>query len=346
MDPKTEVIIQLKNLTKKFKFVTAVNNLNLEIYKGEILGFLGPNGAGKTTTMKLIASLLHPNEGEIFIRENGKLQKLSSHNKDYLLDNIGFLIENPEFYKDRTPRQLLTLFAKLKGYPRKKIENQVEEIVHMVGLSQWIDQKLGTFSKGMRQKIGILSALVHDPSILVLDEPQTGLDPKARREIRELLLQLKNQGKTIFLSSHLLYEIAEIADRVAIISHGILVACDTLENLESQAKSSQIQVELLNIKNMNDINEAGFQIDKLIQSFLSEPIRYNKDSGVFELPFDGDPEKQYKILQILVQNEMKIIDFTVSKADLLETLYLQHISQSDKTYKEFQKKAIKVEKII
>ena len=343
MDPTPEIIIELKNLTKKFKFITAVNNLNLEIYSGEILGFLGPNGAGKTTTMKLMASLLHPTEGEIFIRENGKLQKLTSHNKDYLLDNIGFLIENPEFYKDRTPRQLLTLFAKLKGYPRNKIADRVEEIVHMVGLSQWIDEKLGTFSKGMRQKIGILSSLVHDPAILVLDEPQTGLDPKARREIRDLLIQLKNEGKTIFLSSHLLYEISEIADRVAIISHGILVACDTLENLEAQSKSSQIQVELLN---MNDINEAGMQIDKLIQSFLSEPIRYNKDSRVFELPFDGDPEKQYKILQTLVQNGMKIIDFTVSKADLLESLYLQHISQSDKTYKEFQKKAIKVEKII
>ena len=343
MDSKPEIIIELKNLTKKFKFVTAVNDLNLEIYKGEILGFLGPNGAGKTTTMKLMASLLKPTEGEIFIRENGKLQKLASNNKDYLLDNIGFLIENPEFYKVNTPRQLLTLFAKLKGYPRDKINDRVAEIIHMVDLSQWIDQKLGTFSKGMRQKIGILSALVHDPVILVLDEPQTGLDPKARREIRDLLLQLKNQGKTIFLSSHLLYEIAEIADRVAIISHGILVACDTLENLEAQSKSSHIQVELLN---MNDINETGMQIDKLIQSFLTEPIRYNKDSRVFELPFDGDPEKQYKILQVLIQNGMKIIDFTVSKADLLESLYLQHISQSDKTYKEFQKKAIKVENII
>jgi len=166
MDPKPEVIIELNELSKNFKFVKAVNNLNLEIYRGEILGFLGPNGAGKTTTMKLMASLLKPTEGEIFIRENGKLQKLSSHNKDYLLDNIGFLIENPEFYKDRTPRQLLTLFAKLKGFPRNKIEDRVEEIVHMVGLSQWIDQKLGTFSKGMRQKIGILSAMVHDPAIL------------------------------------------------------------------------------------------------------------------------------------------------------------------------------------
>ncbi len=343
MDPKPEVIIELKNLTKKFKFITAVNDLNLDIYRGEILGFLGPNGAGKTTTMKLLANLLKPTEGEIFIRENGNLQKLTSKNKDVLLDNIGFLIENPEFYKDNTPRQLLSLFAKLKGYPREKIEDRVEEIVHMVGLSQWIDQKVGTFSKGMRQKIGILSALVHDPAILVLDEPQTGLDPKARREIRDLLIRLKNQGKTIFLSSHLLYEIAEIADRVAIISHGILVACDTLENLESQAKSSLIQVELLN---MTDINEPGMKIDKLISSLLSEPIRYNKDSRVFELPFDGDPEKQYKILQTLVQNGMKIIDFTVSKADLLESLYLQHISKSDKTYQDYQKKAVKIEKII
>ncbi|MHA1718116.1 MAG: ABC transporter ATP-binding protein [Promethearchaeota archaeon] len=343
MKPKTEVIIEIKNLTKKFKYITAVNDLNLEIFKGEILGFLGPNGAGKTTTMKLLAHLLKPNNGEIFIRENGKLQKLSSKNKDYLLDNIGFLIENPEFYKDNTPRQLLTLFAKLKGYPRHKIDERVEEIVHMVGLSQWIDHKMGTFSKGMRQKIGILSALVHDPAILVLDEPQTGLDPKSRKEIRDLLINLKNEGKTIFLSSHLLYEISEIADRIAIISHGILVACDTLENLEMQAKSSQIQMELLDNTNIGDNIK---KMNEIIHSYLSEPIRYNHDSKLFEIPFDGTPEKQYIILKILIENGLKIIDFTVSKTDLLERLYLQHISQSDKTYKEFQKKSVIVEKII
>ncbi|GAH60169.1 unnamed protein product, partial [marine sediment metagenome] len=246
-----EILIQIKNLTKKFGNFTAVKGVNLEIQRGEIVGFLGPNGAGKTTTMKMMSHLLKPNEGEVLIRANGELQKLTNRNKDYLLDNIGFLIEIPAFYGKVTPKEILKYFAKLKGYPRKNINERIDTVLKMVGMSEWKDKKIGTFSKGMKQKIGILSAIVHDPDIVVLDEPQTGLDPVARKEVRDFIMNLKKIGKTVFLSSHLLYEISEVADRIAIIHHGKLIAFDTLDNLEGKAMKSVIHFELLNSPDEN-----------------------------------------------------------------------------------------------
>ncbi|MHA1674757.1 MAG: ATP-binding cassette domain-containing protein, partial [Promethearchaeota archaeon] len=156
MPQSTDILIELRQLSKKFGKFTAVDKVSLQIYRGECIGFLGPNGAGKSTTMKMVANLLRPTAGEIWIRTKGNLEQLSSQNKDRLLDNAGFLIESPAFYKTSTPRQILTYFAKLKGYPRPEIKSRVENIVGMIGLSKWIDEKIGTFSKGMKQKIGIV----------------------------------------------------------------------------------------------------------------------------------------------------------------------------------------------
>ena len=342
-DLENEVLIEFKNLTKKFGHFTAVNDLSLRIFKGEVLGFLGPNGAGKSTAMKMMANLLNPTSGEVWVNYNHNLERLTKYNQDFLLDNIGFLIENPAFYADNTPRQVLTLFAKLKGYPREKIKDRVEDVVKMIGMGQWIDNKLGTFSKGMRQKIGIISAIVHDPAIIVLDEPHTGLDPKARREVRDFLLKLKAAKKTVFLSSHLLYEVSEIADRVAIISHGILVACDTLDNLEEEAKKSVIDLELIGWENPGAMIK---KINEAIGDFLNGPTRYNPDQKLFELQFDGSQEKQYDMLHKLITSGIKVIEFSVPKAGLLEDLYLKYVSESDRTFKQYQKKAVKVESIL
>ncbi len=277
--------------------------------------------------MKMIAYLLKPNEGEILIRGNGELLKLSSHNKDYLLNNIGFLIENPFFYGNVTPRLILSYFAKLKGYPSKKVGERIEEVIEMFGMSDWIDKKIKTFSKGMRQKIGIASAIIHDPDIIVLDEPSTGLDPGARRDVRDFILKLKKIGKTIFLSSHLLYEISEVADRVAIINHGKLIAFDTLDNLESKAKKSIINFELLKQPNKN-INEILNHIKEIVTPLTGVPyetnwIDYNEDNGVFQIFFDGHPENQRLILKTLLQHDYKVIEFSVPKAGLLENLFIE-----------------------
>ena len=325
-----DIMIEFRNLTKKFKDFYAVSNINLEISRGEIVGFLGPNGAGKSTTMKMLAHLLKPTEGEIWIRGNGELQKLSSHNKDYLLNNIGFLIENPAFYGNVTPRLVLKYFASLKGYPRNKINNRIEEIIEFFRMSDWIDKKIKTFSKGMRQKIGIASAIIHDPDIIVLDEPSTGLDPKARIEIRDFILKLKKIGKTIFLSSHLLYEVSEIADRVAIINKGNLIAFDTLDNLEAKAKKSIIHFELFghpeeNIKSMlKNIEEIVYPLTGISRDL--NWVNYIEESKIFQIFFNGHSENQLNIFEALLKNGYRIIEFSVPKAGLLENLFLEMVN--------------------
>lgn len=337
-----EILVSLRNLTKKFGSFTAVSNINLDIYKGEIVGFLGPNGAGKSTTMKMMAKLLKPTSGEVLIRDDGALLKLSNRTKDRLLDNIGFLIENPAFYDSQSPRQILSYFAKLKGYPRDKITQRVEEVVAMVNMTDWIDTKIGKFSKGMRQKIGVISAIVHDPDIVVLDEPQTGLDPRARKEVRDFILKLKEMGKTIFISSHLLFEISEVADRVAIISNGVIIAFDTLDNLEAIVKKSVIRMEMLNPPE-NNSGELVYKINKIVEpltGLINEngATRFNPDTKIFEIKFDGNSDRQFQILEALLQNGIKVIEFSVPKAGLLEDLYLDFVKDSRRIKTDKKKK--------
>jgi len=328
-----DIVIQVKNITKKFGKFYAVNGVSLDIKRGEIVGFLGPNGAGKTTTMKMIANLLIPNEGEIWIRANGEIQKLSRKNKDFLLDNIGFLIEIPAFYGKVTPKEILKYFAKLKGYPRHKLDERIDTILKMVGMSEWKDKKIGTFSKGMRQKIGILSAIVHDPDIVVLDEPQTGLDPGARKEVRDFIMNLKKMGKTVFLSSHLLYEISEVADRIAIIHLGKIIAFDTLDNLEGRAMKSVIHFELLNPPedNLDDFIKKLKQLVVPLTGITEEEswIKYDYDSKVTQVFFNGNPKSQTQILKKLLDNGYEILEYSVPKAGLLESLFIELTKTND-----------------
>jgi len=327
-----KVAISLRNLTRNFRDFTAVSDLSLDLPYGEIIGFLGPNGAGKSTTMKMIAGLIKPSEGEIIIGTNGETEKLTSFNKDRILSHVGFLIENPTFYGHMTPRQILRYFAELKGYPRKQIKARVEEVVKLVGLTDWIDKKIKTFSKGMRQKIGLASALVHDPEILVLDEPQTGLDPKARKETRELLLSLKKQGKTIFLSSHLLYEVSEISDKIGIINHGKLIAFDTVKNLEKNVKKSTLQIELLHAPEdlEGKINQMTELISPIVKAKKNEEIiQFKPELNLFEVSFDGSAEKKNEILEVLQDNGIRISGISVPRTNLLESLYIDFMAEDD-----------------
>jgi ABC-2 type transport system ATP-binding protein len=334
--PMTEenIMIRFENLTKKFGSFTAVKGISLEISRGEIVGFLGPNGAGKSTTMKLMANLISPTAGEVWIRHNGVLEKMTNANKDLLMAKMGFLIETPVFYDNVTPRQILTYFAKLKAYPKHLVAKRVEDLVAMVKLSDWIDKPIKNFSKGMNQKIGIISTIVHDPEIVVLDEPHSGLDPKARKEVRDFILSLKAQGKTIFLSSHLLYEISEIADKIAFISHGELLAYDTLKNLELKTQHSTIQIELEDKVDQNAIPDLVERLtNTLIKNKINligdNPVRYNTDLHVFEVNFDGTSKNQKVILNSFIQEGIAITTFSVPKANLLEKIYLDFVAQPE-----------------
>ncbi|GAB4318722.1 MAG: ABC transporter ATP-binding protein [Promethearchaeota archaeon] len=333
---KDQPVIELVDLTKRFGAFTAVDRLNLEVRRGEILGFLGPNGAGKSTTMKMVAGLLRPSEGEVRIRDDGAVHVLTSRNKDALLRRLGFLIENPAFYPNVTPRQVLAYFAKLKGFPRDRVAERVEEVVNQVGMADWLDHQIRDFSKGMRQKVGVASALVHDPDVLVLDEPQTGLDPKARKEMRDLLSELKERGKTIFLSSHILFDVSEVADRVAIISHGQLVAVDTVDNLEARARHSVIRVETLD----DHDDQAALNLCAKLEPKLRPltglekedvefTIQFDRETRTLEVLFDGSREAQHAILKRLLEEGVRVTEFSVPKANLLEELYVKLVDQAE-----------------
>ncbi len=262
------------------------------------------------------------------------------------MERMGFLVESPTFYSHMTPRQLLTYFAKLSGYPRDRISARVEEMVDAIGLGDWIDHAVKDFSKGMRQKLGILSAVIHDPDVVVLDEPQTGLDPKAQKEMRDFIRHMKEQGKTVFLSSHMLYEITEIADRVAIISQGKLVAVDSLQNLEVAAKYARVKVKVLAKRGSKEAGEIIAQYNPLLAplagltasggsmkagdvGFGVPPMTYNPDAGEFEIAFNGTPQAQRDILKKLVDGGLDVIEFNVPKTSFLEQVYLSLIQEQE-----------------
>lgn len=218
-----EPVLEIENLSKNFGKRLAVNNLSLSVGEGQIYGFLGPNGAGKSTTIRMIFGLINPSGGSIKLF--GKL--LSSSNRK-ILSSVGGLIESPDFYKFLSARNNLKLLGRLnEGF----VESEVVDVLEKVGLSGRADDLVKTYSHGMIQRLGIAQALMNKPKLLVLDEPSTGLDPVWMKNVRELIMELASDGTAIFLSSHILSEVEQIATHVGIVSKGNLIIQDSLEKL-------------------------------------------------------------------------------------------------------------------
>jgi len=226
----SDLAIKTVNLTKRYsglwskQAVDAVKNLNLEVYRGEIFGFLGPNGAGKTTTIKVLLGIIYPTEGEAYV-----LGQPAGDPKNHY--RISYLPETPYFYDYMTGREILTFYAKLFGIAEPERSKRVNELLDRVGLSRAADQTLRTYSKGMLQRIGLAQCLINDPELLILDEPTAGLDPIAHIDIRDMILDLRNQGKTLFISSHQLSDVERVCDRVAILNKGVMVQLGRIEEL-------------------------------------------------------------------------------------------------------------------
>ena len=204
--------------------VVAVKDLSLRIEPGEVYGLLGPNGSGKSTTLKIILGLVSPTSGrtEIFERDSRLVESREA---------VGFLPENPYFYKYLTGEETLRFFGRLCGMTRAELKKRVNELLDLVGLNKARDRRLETYSKGMLQRIGLAQALIHDPRLVVLDEPTAGVDPAGSREIRDLIMDLKRRGITVLLSSHLLAQAQEICDRIGILADGVLVREGRLQEL-------------------------------------------------------------------------------------------------------------------
>ncbi len=222
--------INIRALTKVFPIpfrrqtVVAVRDLNLHVETGEVYGLLGPNGSGKSTTLKILLGLVSPTRGStnIFGRDSSEVRSRAS---------VGFLPENPYFYKYLTGEETLRFFGRLCRLRGSLLQKRIDEMLALVGLSKARDRRLGTYSKGMLQRIGLAQALIHEPRLLVLDEPTAGVDPAGSRDICDLILNLKHRGITVMLSSHLLAQAQEICDRVGILANGVLVREGRLEEL-------------------------------------------------------------------------------------------------------------------
>lgn len=227
-----EVVV--KNLVKKYGGHKAVDNINFQVNKGEVLGFLGPNGAGKSTTMKIITCYLAPTEGDV---EVGGYSILKEPEKVKQL--IGYLPENNPLYLDMPIIEYLEFSALLQGVPRERVSGRIKEMIRVCGLMGEKHKLIGELSKGYRQRVGLAQAMIHDPQVLILDEPTTGLDPNQIVEIRKLIKEIGKE-KTVILSTHNLPEVESTCDRILIINKGKIVADGTAKNLRGEAKGKEI----------------------------------------------------------------------------------------------------------
>jgi ABC-2 type transport system ATP-binding protein len=242
-----DIVIEIENLTKDYdvgfwkkKKVRALDGLSLAVERGQIFGFLGGNGAGKTTTIKILMSLLFPTSGTARIL-GADISDVAMHRR------IGYCPENPYFYDYLTARELMNYFAQLFGYDSAQQKQKTETLLARVGLDEkdW-DKQLRKFSKGMLQRVGLAQALINDPEVVFLDEPMSGLDPIGRREVRELIAELRENGKTVFMSTHILSDIEALCDRVAILRGGKLAAMGKLDDLLT--KSGETQTFEINLR--------------------------------------------------------------------------------------------------
>lgn len=231
-------IIEVSGLSKRFKDITAVDNLELNVFKGDVFGFLGPNGAGKSTTIRMLLSLISPTKGSIKL-----FGKPLKKNRLEILKNVGAIVEKPDFYLFLSAYKNLEILGRLSQTDVSK--KRIMEVLELVGLHKRHRSKVKTYSHGMKQRLGLAQALLHDPELIILDEPTTGLDPQGIKEIRELIIHLSEDlGKTILLSSHILKEVELIASRMIIINKGKTVVEGTVEELmDSELMTVELEVD-------------------------------------------------------------------------------------------------------
>ncbi len=310
--------IVAENLTKNYGSFTALSKLNLKIEGSKCVGFLGPNGAGKTTTLKIFTDMIRASEGRALI--NG----IDVHlNKKKALASVGALIESPEIYPALTPREALSMVAEIRGLPRAEAKRKIEETVAEVKMNEWLDKKVGKFSKGMKQRINVAAALLSDPEVIMLDEPTTGLDPRGQAEVRDIVKDLKKKNRLVFMSSHLLNEVQEICDEVAMIDHGKLIVYDSLSNVTTRFSndgSNTVEIEL-----SRDIDDRS--VSRNIGSLVGVTSVEMLDSRKVRIHLSGGIQNQERLLQDLATMKIGMISFRPSSSALEDT-YLRLIKDT------------------
>ncbi len=309
-----EEILVIENLTKKFSNFIALDKLNLKINAGSCVGFLGPNGAGKSTTIKILTGLLKPSSGQAYINGFEISKDLRS-----ALFNVGAIVETPEFSSYFTPQETLTYFGKLRGMSGQNLYERIKYVLQIVNLQDWTHKKIGKFSKGMKQRVAIASTLLHDPSLIIFDEPTSGLDPRGMIEIRQVINSLKKEGKTIFMSTHLLRETQQICDMVALLDKGKLLLYDKVKAISKISNNSKILIEVL-----EHISSSQLSLVEKISDVKSVTLQ---DSSNLIVEFGGGFDQRAELLKNIQNCGLNIITFKALDSDL-ESLYMDLVSNS------------------
>ena len=297
-------MIRTENLTRKFGGGRGIFDLNLEVEKGTIYGFVRHNGAGKTTAIKILCGLLRPDSGRAFIGDVEVLPK----NLAKIKRSIGYMPDITGVYDQMSVWEFLDFYGAAFKIPPKDRRKRIEQVLELTHASEMIDYQVSSLSRGMRQKIGLAKTLIHDPDVLILDEPAGGLDPNARIEMRQTIAGLRSLGKTILLSSHILPELASICDRVGILNRGVLLAQGTVKEISAQLQENlQILVTV-----DSDVNHALAVVRKLadVQNAVIA------DSEHLSFSFTGGRKLAGELLAFLQTNGVKVRWFTENEASL------------------------------
>jgi ABC-2 type transport system ATP-binding protein len=309
-------MIRTENLTKKYKNVLALDRLTLSIGQGEIFGYIGPNGAGKTTTIRVLSGLMRPTSG---IAEVAGVDVVKHPRK--AKEVVGYCPDVYGAYPGMRVWEYLDFFGAAFRIGSRMRKQRVEDVLAVTGTDQMRDYFMDSLSRGMMQRVGVARTLMHDPKVLFLDEPTSGLDPRARIEIRQLMRRLKEMGKTILVSSHILPELATVCDRVGIIEQGRLLLCDRVEHVLKQVEQRQIlEIEVLgDAQAAAEFLKSKYPTGKLtVQEVVGRMVR---------LSFEGDDEQVAGLLQQMVAAGLAVVSFGEQPVDL-EHVYLKVTAQA------------------
>jgi ABC-2 type transport system ATP-binding protein len=323
MMESTVPVIETRGLVKRYGDQLAVAGVDLVVGAGEIYGLVGPNGAGKTTMMKILATLLAQTAGEAYVTgipvDADPLE---------VRRRIGYMPDFYGVYDDLRVWEYLDFFARCYGVPANRRATMINELLEIVGLTEKRDSYVEAMSRGMRQRLCLAHTLVHDPALLILDEPASGLDPRARVEMREILRELRAMGKTILVSSHILPELGEMCTGVAIIDHGRLLRAGSIHDIERSLRASAvIRVDLLGGDEAVQAAREWLGTDPRIADVL-EATTTSDGAARIEASFDGPPEAQADLLRSMVEAGHRVVGFSQATSDL-EEIFLKVTGQND-----------------
>ncbi|MGB8002322.1 MAG: ABC transporter ATP-binding protein [Anaerobacillus sp.] len=302
-------MIDIVNLTKRYGAFTALDQMNLTIEKGTVFGVVGPNGAGKSTTFSILATLLAPTSGTAFINGVDVTQ-----NPAKVRELIGYMPDFFGVYDTFKASEYLDFFGASYGIPAKEREALIPQLLELVNLSNKKDTYVDLLSRGMKQRLCLARCLIHDPEVLILDEPASGLDPRARVEMRDILKELKSMGKTILISSHILPELSEMCDALGVIENGKLVATGSVASIQQQLRANKVLI--VSVRS---------NVDAALRFFDDHPLAvdvHQNEVGEIHFGFNGNEEEQTLLLKEALQEDLAILSFKEEQTDL-EDIFME-----------------------